>query len=178
MNDTSQTSCSEIAEQTKPSQSNNQLLCFRFPCQRKSTSHKNSKHHRRSSSPSSFGGEAARWRGGNSQQELCDAFESVALLQPHSQRKLPGNSRWIVTSPGWGHNIYSHETEQLIPDGSHKALFLLTACFLDQNTPSGEFVGEVIQGHSYVQTLPLSLLICHVIVSPSVSWFKLFLFSV
>lgn len=80
------------------------------------------------------GTKAAEWRDGSRQQELYDAFESVALLQPQGQRKLPGNSRWIVPPPGWGYNMYIHETEQLIPDCWDKALFHPTAGFRDQRT--------------------------------------------
>lgn len=94
-----------------------------------------------------LGGKAAGWRGGSSQQNLYDAFESVALLQSQGQRKLPGNSPWIVPSPGWGYNMHIHETEQLIPDCSDKALFHPAACFLDQKTTPGEFVRWVVQGH-------------------------------
>lgn len=83
--------------------------------------------------------------GGSSQQELYDAFEPVALLQPQGQRKLPGNSLWIVPSPGWGYNMYIHEAEHLIPDCLDKALFHPTAYFLNQKTR--EFVRWVVQGN-------------------------------
>lgn len=147
MNDTLQTSCQESQSKLNHLNQTSLSCAFCFIA-------KENQHHikirtiTRGAALSSFGGKAARWRGGNSQQELYDTFESIALLQPQGQRKLGGNSRWIVTSPGWGHNIYIHEAERLIPDCSDKALFHLTACFLDQKTHSGEFLRWVIQGHS------------------------------
>lgn len=49
---------------------------------------------------------------------------SLSLL---CQRKLPGNSPWIVRSPGWGYNMYIHETEQLTAQTRHPFTTLLVS---------------------------------------------------
>lgn len=88
-------------------------------------SHKNSKHHRRSCSLSSFGGGVKRQG-----EEVAAANKSCMMplsLSLLCQRKLPGNSPWIVPSPGWGYNMYIHETEQLTAQTRHPFTPLLVS---------------------------------------------------